>query len=353
MQIRSALLASVVLLGAAGELPKPVRVAVVAMQARQVGLTFSGTVQARTEADLGFRVAGKVTLRPVDIGDHVHAGQTLALLDPADLQFSQEASEAALQAAMADAEDAQAEMKRYNGLGRSSPAFLPSEYDKRVAAQRMANARLMQAVRQVALARNQRSYGALTADADGIVTALPVQVGQVVAAGQTVARVAHTDETEIVVDVPENRLLDIRTAKDVTLTLWAAPGQILHGRVREVGALAEPASRTFAVKVTILDAPADVIALGMTAAVNFGRPGNLVAALPATALTDTQGRPAVWVLDPVSHQATLRPVEVASYGGDGSVLVGGGLATGEQVVTAGVQQIAPGMALTAWAGAAR
>ncbi len=353
MLLRSALLASVVLLGAAGEAPKPVRVAVVTMQARQAGLTFSGTVQARTEADLGFRVAGKVIKRPVDIGDHVRAGQTPASLDPADLQFSQEVSEAALQAAMADAEDAQAEMKRYDGLGRSSPAFLPSEYDKRIAAQRMANARLMQAVRQVALARNQRSYGALTADADGIVTALPVQVGQVVAAGQTVAHVAHTDETEVVADIPENRLTEIRAAREVTLTLWAAPGQVMHGRVREIGALADPSSRTFAVKVTVLDAPADVLALGMTAAVTFGHTGDPLAALPATALTDVQGRPAVWVLDPASHQAALRPVEVAGYGGDGSVLVGAGLATGKQVVTAGLQQIAPGMALTAWMGAIR
>ncbi len=353
MLLRSALLASAVFLGAAGEPPKPVRVAVVTMLARQAGLTFSGTVQARTEADLGFRVAGKVVKRPVDIGDHVRAGQTLASLDPADLQFSQEASEAGLQAAMADAQDAQAEMKRYDGLGRSSPTFLPSEYDKRMAAQRMANARLMQAVRQVGLARNQRSYGALTADADGIVTALPVQVGQVVAAGQTVARVAHTDETEIVVDVPENRLVDVRGAKDVTLTLWATPGQVIHGRVREVGALADPSSRTFAVKVTVLDAPPNMLALGMTAIVTFGHAGDPLAVLPAAALTDTQGQPAVWVLDPASHQAALRPVEVAGYGSDGSVLIGAGLTAGEQVVTAGLHHIAPGMALTAWAGATR
>ncbi len=353
MLLRFALLASALLLGAAGETPKPVRVATVAMQAPQAGLTFSGTVQARTEADLGFRVAGKITRRPVEIGDHVNVGQTLASLDPADLQFSQEASEAALQAAMADAENAQADIKRYTGLGRSSPAFLPSEYDKRIAAQRVASARLTQAVRQVALARNQRSYGVLTADADGIVTAVPAQVGQVVTAGQTVARVAHTDETEVVADVPENRLADIRAVKDVTLTLWAVPGRVMHGRVREMGALADPASRTFAVKVTVLDAPADVMALGMTAAVTFGRAGDLMAALPATALTDVAGQPAVWVLDPVSHQAALRPIEVAGYGGDGSVLVHAGLAAGEQVVTAGLQQIVPGMELTAWAGAAR
>jgi multidrug efflux system membrane fusion protein len=349
----SVLFAIALLLAAAGEPPKPVRVATVAMQPQHLSLSFSGTVQARTEADLAFRVTGKVTQRPVEIGDHVRAGQTLATLDPADLQFSQESAEAALQAAAADAANAQADLRRYDTLGRSSPAYLPSEYDKRVAAQHMASARLIQAARQVALAKDQRSYGVLAADADGVVTALPVQVGQVVTAGQAVARVAHSAETEIVADVPENRLADIRTARDVTLTLWAAPGQAMHGRVREIGALADPASRTFAVKVTVLDPPADLLALGMTASVTFGHDGAPVAALPASALTDSAGHAAMWVLDPASHQAALRPVDVAGYGGDGSVLVRGGLSPGEQVVTAGVQQVAPGMALTAWAGAAR
>ena len=353
MPLRAALLCSALLLGAAGEPLKPVRVTTVTLQTLQANATFSGTVQARTEADLAFRVGGKVTARPVEIGDHVRAGQVLASLDPADLQFSQESSEAALRAAEADTASAQADLRRYDQLGRSSPAYLPSEYDKRVAAQKMAAARLVQAARQVALARDQRSYGALTADADGIVTALPVQVGQVVTAGQAVARVAHTDQTEIVADIPENRLAGIRSASEVRITLWAAPGQVMRGRVREVGALADPASRTFAVKVSVLDAPPGLLALGMTAAVSFGRPGAAMAVLPATALTDQDGHPAVWVLDPASHTAALRPVEVAGYGGDGSVLVRAGLAGGEQVVTAGVGQIAPGMGLTAWAGAAR
>jgi RND family efflux transporter MFP subunit len=325
----------------------------VALAPARAGLSVSGTVQARVQADLAFRVGGKVTARPVEIGDHVRAGQELARLDPADLQFSQELAEAALQSAQADAAQAQADLRRYDALGRSSPAFLPSEYDKRLAAQRMANARVVQAQRQLSLARDQRAYGVLTADADGIITALPIQVGQVVTAGQTTATVAHTAEIEIVADVPENRLPGIRAAGDVDIRLWAQPGIVLHGHVREVGALADPASRTFAVKVTVLDAPPDVLALGMTASVSIGIAGPMVAALPATALTDQGGKPAVWVLDATTHRATLRGVEVAGYDGDGSVLVRAGLAAGEQVVTAGVQQIEPGMVLTAWTGAAR
>jgi membrane fusion protein, multidrug efflux system len=358
MVFRPYLLAAAVLTVAApaarsGEDPKPVRVTTVTLAPLRTALAFSGSIQARTQADLAFRVGGKVVVRPVEIGDHVRTGQVLAQLDPADLQFSQEAAEAALQAAEADAVNAKADQARYDALGRSSPAYLPSEYDKRVSANRMAAARLAQAMRQMALARDQRTYGALTADADGVVTALPVQVGQVVTAGQTVATLAHTAETEVVVDVPENRLAEIRRTPDVTLSLWAAPQQTLHGRVREIGALADPASRTFAVKVSVLDAPPGLMALGMTATVSFGGADSVAAALPTTALTDRDGHPAVWVLDPAQHRASLRPVDIMGYGGDGSVLVRAGVADGDQVVTAGLGQIEPGMALTAWAGAAR
>jgi multidrug efflux system membrane fusion protein len=341
------------LLGAAGEPPRPVRVQTVVLAPARSGLAVSGTVQARIQADLAFRVGGKVIARPVEIGDHIRTGQVLARLDPADLQFSEEAAAAALVSAQADAAQAQADLRRYDGLGGSSPAYLPSEYDKRLAAQRMAAARLVQAQRQLALARDQSAYGVLTADADGIVTALPVQIGQVVSAGQTTASVAHTAEIEIVADVPENRLAEVRAATDVGISLRALPGTTLHGRVREIGALADAASRTFAVKVSVLDAPPGLLALGMTAAVSIGTEGPPMAVLPAAALTDQSGKPAVWVLDPTTHHASLRPVDVSSYGSDANVLVSFGLAAGEQVITAGVQQLEPGMALVAWAGAAR
>ena len=338
---------------AAGEPPKPVRVLTVAIQPLTSRLVLSGAVQARTQAELGFRVGGKVVARPVEVGDVVRAGQVLARIDQADLKLAEEAAEAALQAAVAEAANARADLARYDRVGRNSPAFLPSEFDKRTAASRMADARTAQAARQVALARSQRSYGELTAEGDGVVTALPVQVGQVIAAGQTVATIARTDEIEVAANVPENRLAEIRAAGEVGVTLWAAPGQALRGRVREVGALADPASRTFAVKVAVRDAPAGLMQLGMTAAVSFDRPAALVARLPATALTDSDGKAAVWVFDPARGRAALRPVDVAGYGGDGSLLVSGGLADGEQVVTAGVGQIEPDMALTAWTGATR
>jgi RND family efflux transporter MFP subunit len=321
---------------------------------RQSVLTLSGSVQARTLADLAFRIGGKVVERPVEVGDHVRAGQVLARLDQADLELSFDAAQSALQSAIADAAKARADFSRYEQLGRTSPAFLASEYDSRLSATRMADARLLQAQHQAALAKDQLNYGTLTADADGVITALPVQVGQVVGTGQTVASLAHTAQTEVVVDVPENRLPEVRNAAGIEIGLWADPDHELTGRVREIGAQADAASRTFAVKVTVFDPPPNLLALGMTATVRFVAPPRApVAILPGTAITDRNRAPAVWVFDPKAQQAALRSVTIAGYGGDGSVAIASGVADGEQVVTAGASEIDPGMRLVAWAGAAR
>jgi multidrug efflux system membrane fusion protein len=340
-------------LAAADAPPRPVRVAEVVLAPVVTPLILSGSVQARIQADLGFQVGGRIMSRPVDIGQHVKEGQILAELEPSDLAYAEESAAAGLRSAQASASQAEADLRRYETLGHNSPAYLPSEYDHRVSAERVAQARVVQAERQLALARRQRTYGTLAADADGIVTAVPAQIGQVVAAGQTVVALAHSDGIEIVADVPENRLDALRTAPDIAVKLWALPDLTLTARLRELGGLADPASRTFAVKLAIPDAPRDRLALGMTATVIVHRPGGLVAVLPAGAITDENGAPAVWVLDPATHHATKRRVAIAGYDQDGHVAVASGLKNGEKVITAGAQAITPDMALTEWAGPAR
>ena len=273
--------------------PRPVRVANVVFVEAQTPLILSGSVQAHIQADLGFRVSGKIIRRPVDIGRHVQAGEILAELDPADLSRGAESAEAALRSAQANAVQSEADLRRYQQLGSNSAAYLPSEYDRRVAVARVAQEAVVQAQRQLDLAHNQLSYGKLAADADGIVAAVPAQIGQVVAAGQPVVTLAHSEEIEIVADVPENRLEDLRHAASIDVRLWALPDLVLHASLRELGGLADPSSRTFAVKLAIPDAPRDRLALGMTATVTVNRPGHRVAALPAGALTDDAGSPAV------------------------------------------------------------
>jgi RND family efflux transporter MFP subunit len=194
----------------------------------------------------------------------------------------------------------------------------------------------------------------LTADADGVITALPAQVGQVVASGQTIAALARTDEIEVVVDVPENRLAHVRTAKEVNIKLWADPDRVLSGRIREIGAQADASSRTFTIKLTVLEPPPGLLALGMTAIVTFLAPAPApVAIVPGTALTHRNGAAAVWVYDPARGRASLRPVTVSNYGPDGTVAIASGLDPDEQVVTAGVTEIDSEMRLTLWTGKSR
>jgi len=333
---------------------RAVRVQTVSFTPAQESVTYPGTVQARVQASLGFRIGGKVIARLADIGNHVTAGQVLARLDPIDPRLALESDVQVVRAAEAEAVNARAEFQRYQRIGRDSPAFLPSEFDKRQAAFDGAEAKLAQAQRQLAMASDQLGYTTLVADSDGVITDLKLEVGQVVAAGQTVFTLAHTAETEIVVDVPENRLPDIRTAASVSVRLWSEPDKALAGRVREIGALADPVSRTFAVKVTILEPASDTLGLGMTAAVRFARPaGQNVAHLPASAVVSVDGVPSVWVLDPATHRAVAHPVKVATWLGDGEVSISSGVDSGAQVVTAGAALLDASTPVTAWVGAIR
>ncbi len=337
----------------ATEAPRPVRVQTVTFAPRTQDVTFTGTVQPRVQASLGFRVAGMVTSRRVDIGQRVTAGQVLAQLDPTDARLSQDADEQAVKAAQADAVNALAEFQRYQRLGKSSPAYIASEYDKRQATLDSANARLAQAERQLGLARDQLAYTTLTADADGIVTSLNLEAGQVVTAGQTVLTLAHSAETEVSLDVPEHRLPDIRSATTVSIRLWSDPDHTMAGHVREIGALADPASRTFAVRVSIAD-PGARLRLGMTAIVRFGHAaGDQVARLPASAVVSAGGTPSVWVLDGPAQRVSARPVTIANWLGNGDVEITAGVPDGALVVTAGAAELEPGMAVKPWAGAIR
>jgi RND family efflux transporter MFP subunit len=334
--------------------PRPVRVQTVHFGPQRAATTYPGTVQARVQASLGFRVGGQVIERLVDIGDSVVAGQPLARLDPADARLNVEVSAQAVRAAEAEAINARADFGRYQRIGSDSPAWLPAEFDKRRAALDGAEARLAQAQRQLVLARDQLAYTTLIADAAGVITDLKLEVGQVVGAGQTVFTLAHAAETEIVVDVPENRLPDIRAAQSITIRLWSQPDAVLKGQLREIGALADPVSRTFAVKVRVVGAPAGVLGLGMTASVEFGHEGDApVARLPASAVVSLDGAPAVWVLDPVEHRAVARRVHVAAWLGNGDVAVSDGVEPDAQVVTAGASQLDDATPVEAWAGTTR
>jgi len=300
---------------------------------------YSGEVRARTETDLGFRVGGKIVARPVDAGARVTRGQVLARLDPEDAKLAADAARAQLTSAESDYALAKSELDRHADL-LNKKFISQSAFDARQNAYNASKGRLEQMRSQASITANQAEYTTLIADADGVVISVAAEPGQVVAAGQSVLKLARAGEKEVVVNAPESQLARFQVGEPVSIHLWADPTVIFAGRVREIAGGADAVTRTYTVRVAALDPPSKV-QLGMTANVAF-RPesvGGLVL-LPLSALARAEADPAVWVVDPRSGKLALRRVKVGQYREDG-VTITAGLAAGEHVVIAGVHKLRP------------
>jgi RND family efflux transporter MFP subunit len=317
---------------------RPVLVTRVAFAPRVPERSFVGTIRPRIESDLGFRVAGKVARRLVNVGDAVKAGQPLATLDEADRRLKQEQAEAEIKAAGAALAQAEAELKRITSL-RGEGWSTASGYDRQKAAAEEARGRLTRAERALSLARNALSYATLVADADGVVTATQVEPGQVVSVGQAAIRLARTGEKEAVVAIPEVLVGQVREGA-ASVTLWSDPGRRLPARLRELSPSADPTTRTYLARYALTEA-GEAAQLGMTATVTIGAPEEArVARLPLSALYNQGNGPAVWRVGS-DGQLALSPVTVAAYEAR-EVLIAGGVEDGAQVVTLGVQKLDPG-----------
>jgi RND family efflux transporter MFP subunit len=241
---------------------RPVQVQRVAFEDGATTREFVGVVRARHETDLAFRVGGKMVARIVNVGDRVRAGDVIARLDPQDLQLQVQSAEAELAAAASSRAQAAADLERYKTLKERGFAAI-AQYDIKKAANDEAEGRVVRAQRSLELARNQFGYADLKADADGVITATLAEPGQVVAIGQAVARLAHRGEKEAVVALPETWLGEVRQSH-ATVRLWSAGARNFQARLRELSPQADPTTRTYAARFTILEAD-DTVALGMTA----------------------------------------------------------------------------------------
>jgi len=324
-------------------IPEPVRPALVAQpqpDSADSGRLYSGDVRARYESALGFRVSGKIQRRLVDVGAHVESGQLLAELDPQDLSLQAASAEATLAAAEADLGVARAERERY--LTLLDKHFVSrTAFDAVDNRHKAAEARVNEARAALAVARNQTGYAALRADQAGVITTITAEAGQVVAAGQTVATLARDGEREVEISVPESQVGALQPGVAATIEPWAESGTRLTGSLREISPEADPATRTYRVRVTIGDGSA-ALKLGQTARVFFGeREAAILQRVPLAALYEKDGRPAVWRVDPKTAQVHLVPVTVAAYREQG-VLVATGVAAGDWVVAAGVHKLHEG-----------
>lgn len=304
-------------------------------------ITYSGEIRARHESDLAFRVSGKIVARPVEVGTRVERGKTLARLDPADLQLNAQAAKAQLAAAESDLSLAQSEQVRYAAL-LERKLIAQAVYDAKATVYQAAKAKRDQVKAQLAVIDNQADYTTLTADQAGVVTAVLAEVGQVVAAGQPVFKLARLDEPEIVINVPEGQVAALRQAQAMTVTLWAKPDVRLPAQLRELAPAADAATRTYTARIRLL-ATDPAVRLGMTAQVSVqptAADGGLVA--PLTALVEQGAGPAIWVV--ADGKAQRRPVEIGQYREDGVVLAGG-VQAGELVVTVGAHKLVAGQSV--------
>ena len=300
---------------------------------------YSGAVHARYESALAFRVPGKIVARYVTLGETVHRGELLARLDGADAVLERGAAEAALAAARSNLQTAQGDLARYARLVTVG-AISRSAYDHQRDQVAAAAAAYQQAQRQYELRDNQLRYTDLRADHDGVITEVDAEVGQVVAEGQTVVSLAWSDDREVYIDVPENRIGEFTGARRISVSLWGMD-RAYAGAVREKSASADPATRTFLVKVAIIG-PGPEVRLGMTAGVKVedaADPKELL--IPMTALYHRGAQTAVWIVDPRTGRLALAPVRVQRYSDDG-VVIGAGLAAGDEVVLKGVNELYQG-----------
>ena len=322
---------------------RPVQVQRVAFVETESSDEVVGVVRARYETDLGFRVAGKIVSRPVNVGDRIKAGDVVARLDPEDLRLQLQSAEAEIAAATSSLGQTSADLERYASLKTRGWASV-ADFDRKKAATDEAQGRLDRARRALDLARNQLAYADLRADAEGVITATLAEPGQVVAIGQPVARLAHAGDKEAAVALPETWLATARGSR-ATVRLWADRDRVLSARLRELSPQADPTSRTFAARFTIDDAD-DAVALGMTATVRLARTGDLrIARLPLAAVLNRGSGPSVFLVD-ASGTLVARAVTIASFTED-AALVAAGIGDGDQVVTLGVQKLEPGFKVRA------
>lgn len=325
---------------------RSVKLLTVGVGALQSSLEYSGEVRARVESRLGFRVAGKIVQRQAELGQRVRAGQVLAQLDPKDYLLAADAARAQLAAATTQRDLAAADYKRYQAL-KDQNFISGAELERREATLKAAQATLDQARAQLSSQGNQAAYTTLVADVPGVVTGIEAEPGQVVSAGTPVVRIAQDGARDVVFVVPEDKVAQIAQGSEVAVRGWSG-GAALSGRVREVAASADPATRTYQVKVAIEGA--QVPPLGATVYVTpkaLSHEGIAAIKLPTSALRQEGQATAVWVYDAATGTVKSQVVRIATADGNEAV-VASGLTPGMQVVATGVHVLSPGQKVTVY-----
>lgn len=300
---------------------------------------FAGTIEARYESTLGFRVPGRIARRWVDVGNEVKPGDTLASLDPADQRNQLRSAEGDLAKVQALWINAQADARRQQQL-----------FDRGVGAQaqldvaqtnlKTTGASLEQARAAVAQARDQLSYSDLKTDHAAVVTNWQAEAGQTVSAGQPVVTLARPDIKEAVIDLPTYLAEQLSDDLKFVVASQLDPTINTTATLRVLEPQADAATRTRRARLTLASTP-ESFYLGTAISVTLTSSVSPRSELPATALLESDGQTRVWVIDPQQHTVAIREVKLLERT-PGSVVLSSGVKAGERVVTAGVNSLKPG-----------
>ena len=326
--------------------PRPALVVIVGIEAANNAMVLVGEVKSRYEANQGFRIKGKIIERKVEVGSLVKKGQVIARLDASDLNLGAASSIADVRAAEANYALAKSDVERQRQLV-DKKFISQAALDKYEAQLKTAAARVNQAKAQAAVSSNQTRYTALVADRDGVVTQIRAEPGQVVDAGEMIVQVVDSKQIEVLVAVPESRMAMLKVGDEVAVKLWASQvnnqEKTYAGKVREIAPAASSTTRAFDVRVTISE-PDEAVKLGMTAGVRLAESAEDEIIIPTGALTQINGKSAVWVIDK-KNVANPREVVAGQYTENG-VMITSGLQSGEMVAIAGVHTLMKGQKVT-------
>ena len=352
---------------------RAVRTAEIRYDKTQETNRYVGTVQSRHEVNEAFRVGGKVVQRKVDVGQKVREGDVLAVLDDTDYRLAEDAARQQLVAATTQARQAESDRHRLDAL-KSDGSVSVSDDEKAQTGAQTASATAEAEARKLELARNRLKYTVLRASQSGVVTAVRFEVGQVVAEGHDRASRmpralrGRTGRGRRATDRLDRQR---RRAGDRGRRARGSPRSIQDGALQGVARKRARANVRGRVAGTVAaggGANANVsrppeargtprpLPLGATATLVVERPvGEAPAAvIPASAITQNKGQPAVWVVRPAgpNRSEPLICINVSVHGYRNDEVLVSGPPAGELVVTAGVQKMAPGLRV-ALPGAAR
>jgi membrane fusion protein, multidrug efflux system len=315
-----------------------VRTATISATDSPQGYTYAGEVRGRYESQLAFQVNGRIIKRNVELGSNVHTGDVLMQIDAKDIQQTVNSNSAQVASAKSQLKLAESNLNRYMQL-LDQGAISQSQYDQYANAYNIAVAGVQQASSQFAQGTNQLDYSLLRADKPGVVSNITAETGQVVNAGQTVVTVVQYGEREVEISVPENRIEELCNAGQIKATFWALPTVTVDGKIREIAPMADQITRTFKVRISLINPPPE-LKLGMTAAIQVAdRYAQPTVNIPLAAVYQDGNTSAVWVVK--DNIITLQPITTGKFG-NGTIAVLSGLQQGDCIVTAGVHKLKEG-----------